>query len=129
MDSGYHPKAWRTLIAVAIQKPNRDYSQPRSYRLIQLLEVIGKALERIQARRLAYIAAKYNLVPPTHFGGVPGKSAQDALLTVMNDIESAWHHNKVVTMLTYNITGFFDTIPHTYLIQTLQTLHIPLPIV
>src|SRR5258708_16777123 len=27
-DSGYHPKAWRTSIAVAIQKPNRNYSQP-----------------------------------------------------------------------------------------------------
>ncbi len=44
-DSGYHPTVWRTLITVAIQKPNRDYSLPRSYRLIQLLEVIGKALE------------------------------------------------------------------------------------
>src|SRR5258708_4577578 len=48
---------------------------------------------------------------------------------MMNDVETAWHHNKVVTMLTYDITGFFDTIPHTYLIKTLHTLHIPLPIV
>ena len=32
-------------------------------------------------------------------------------------------------MLTYNITGFFDTIPHAYLIQTMHTLHVPLPIV
>src|SRR5258708_25206402 len=44
-DSRYHPQAWRTSIAVAIQKPNCDYSLPRLYRLIQLLEVIGKALE------------------------------------------------------------------------------------
>ena len=44
-DSGYHPMTWRTSIAVAIQKPNQDYSLPWSYRLIQLLEVIGKALE------------------------------------------------------------------------------------
>src|SRR5260221_10321944 len=128
-DSGHHPMTWRTSIAIAIQKPNRDYSLPRSYRLIQLLEVIGKALERVQARRLAFIAAKYSLIPPTHFGGVPGKSAQDALLTVMNDVETAWHHNKVVTMLTYNITGFFDTIPHTYLINTMCTLHVPLTMV
>src|SRR5260221_6050312 len=78
-DSGYHPSNWRTSIAVAIQKLNQDYSLPQSYRLIQLLEVIGKALEQVQARCLAYIAAKYNLIPPTHFGGIPGKSAQDAL--------------------------------------------------
>jgi len=44
-DSGHHPAAWRMSIMVAIQKPNCDYSLPQSYRLIQLLEVIGKALE------------------------------------------------------------------------------------
>ncbi len=44
-DSSYHPTTWRTSIAVMIQKPNCDYSLPHSYRLIQLLEVIGKALE------------------------------------------------------------------------------------
>ena len=51
-DLGYHPKTWRTALTVAIQKPNRDYANPRSYRLVQLLEVLGKMLERIQARRL-----------------------------------------------------------------------------
>ncbi len=46
---GYHPKEWHTSIAVTLQKPKRDYSLPRSYRLIQLLEVLGKVLEHIQA--------------------------------------------------------------------------------
>jgi len=76
---------------------------------------------------LAYIAAKYSFIPPSHYGGIPGKLAQDALLTVMNNVETAWHHNKVVSMLTYDIMGFFDTIPHAYLIHTMCTLHVPLP--
>src|SRR5260370_13104285 len=46
---GYHPREWWTSIAVALQKPGRDYSQPQSYRLIQLLEVLGKVLEHIQS--------------------------------------------------------------------------------
>ncbi len=125
-DSRYHPKKWRTSITIAIQKLNCDYTLPCSYRLIQLLEVLGKALERAQVRWLAYIAAKYSFIPPSHYRGIPGKSAQDALLTVMNDVETAWHHNKVVSMLTYDIMGFFDTIPHAYLIHTMCTLHIPL---
>ncbi len=74
-DSGYHLKMWRSAIAVAIQKPNRDYSKPRSYRLIQLLEVLGKTLERVQARRLAYMAAKHNLFPSTQYGRILGRSA------------------------------------------------------
>ena len=128
-DSGYHPKMWRSAIAVAIQKPNRDYSKPRSYRLIQLLEVLGKMLERAQARRLAYMAAKHNLFPSTQYGGIMGRSAQDAILTIIHDIEAAWNHNRAVTMLTFDITGFFNTIPHAHLINTLRDLHIPLPTV
>ncbi len=92
-DSGYHPKAWRMSIAVALQKPNRDYSKLRSYRLIQLLEVLGKMLERIQVWRLTYIAAKYNLFPSTQFGGITGRSVQDAVLAVTHDIEAAWNHD------------------------------------
>ncbi len=128
-DLGYHPKMWRSAIAVAIQKPNRDYSNPRSYRLIQLLEVLGKTLERIQARRLSYMAAKHNLFPSTQYSGILGRSAQDAVMTIIHDIEAAWNHNRVVTMLTFNITGFFDSIPHTHLINTLRDLRIPLLIV
>ena len=92
-DSGYHPKAWRMSIAVALQKPNRDYSKLRSYRLIQLLEVLGKTLERIQVQRLTHIAAKYNLFPSTQFGGITGRSVQDAVLAVTHDIEAAWNHD------------------------------------
>ena len=46
---GYHPEDWQTSIAVMLQKPKQDYSLPHSYRLIQLLEVLGKVLEHIQA--------------------------------------------------------------------------------
>jgi hypothetical protein len=114
---------------VALQKPNRDYALPHSYRLIQLLEVSGKALERVQARRLAFLAAKHQLFPNTQYGGLPGRSAQDALLSITHDIEAAWNHDKVVTMLTFDITGFFDCIPHAHLIDTMRKLHIPNPLV
>ena len=128
-DLGYHLKMWRSAIAVVIQKPNRDYVNPRSYRLIQLLEVLGKTLERIQARRLAYLAAKYNLFPSTQYGRISRRSAQDAVMMIIHDIKAAWNHNRAVSMLTFDITGFFDTIPHAHLIDTLRNCHIPLPIV
>ena len=92
-DSGYHPKKWRTSIVVALQKPNWDYSKLCSYRLIQLLEVLGKTLERIQARRLAFFAAKYHLFPSTQYGRITGRSAQDAVLAIVHDIEAAWNHD------------------------------------
>ncbi|KAI0073435.1 hypothetical protein K474DRAFT_1603352, partial [Panus rudis PR-1116 ss-1] len=53
---GHHPDIWHESIAVALCKPNKkDYSLPRSYRLIQLLDCLGKALEFIQAQRLMHV--------------------------------------------------------------------------
>ena len=119
VDSGYHPKAWRISITVTLQKQNQDYSKPRSYRLIQLLEVLGKTLERIQAQRLSYYATKYKPFPSTQYGGIRGRSAQDAVMTVTHDIEATWNHDRAVTMLMFDITGFFNTIPHMHLLDTL----------
>ncbi|KAJ3933727.1 MAG: hypothetical protein NXY57DRAFT_861784, partial [Lentinula lateritia] len=46
--AGYHPVTWRKAIAVALRKPRKpDYSKPHAYRLITLLECLGKILEKI----------------------------------------------------------------------------------
>ncbi|KAF8586392.1 hypothetical protein K439DRAFT_1341089, partial [Ramaria rubella] len=61
-EEGYHPQIWRCAIAAALRKPNKpDYSMPRAYRLIQLLEDIAKVLERCIARRLRFLVSKHNL--------------------------------------------------------------------
>lgn len=70
-----------------IKKP--DYSLPNAYCPIQLLEVLGKVLERIQAEQLAYWSVKLNVTPALHFGGVKGKSAEDAILVAVHDIQAA----------------------------------------
>ncbi|KAG5731898.1 putative 115 kDa protein in type-1 retrotransposable element [Termitomyces sp. T112] len=70
IETGHHPRPWRKAVAVALRKPNKpDYSEPRAYRLIQLLKCMGKVLEGIIARRLSYMVGKGDLVPPTQFGG------------------------------------------------------------
>ena len=68
--NSYHPKAWHKAITIALQKPNKpDYSNPRAYRLITLLECLAKILEWIVAKRLTFLAGHFNLVPPNQFGG------------------------------------------------------------
>src|SRR5258708_1885854 len=51
------------------------------------------------------------------YGRITGRSAQDAVLAIVHDIEAAWNHDCTTTMLTIDITGFFNTIPHSYLHQ------------
>lgn len=74
-------------ICIVLHKPKKpDYTVPKAYCPIQLLEVFGKALEHIQGDCLSYLVAKYDMIPPLHFGGIKGKLAEDAILCAVHDI-------------------------------------------
>ena len=127
LTAGYHPKQWRKAIAVALRKPNKpDYSNPRAYRLITLLECLGKILEKIVARRLTFLAGKLGLIPPNQFGGRSNSSTADAILTFINDVQAAWNHGLVTSALTFDIKGYFDFVNHDRLLQELRRKHLPL---
>ena len=115
---GYHPKMFRKSICIVLRKPKKpDYTVPKAYRPIQLLEVLGKALERIQGDRLSYLAARYDMIPPLHFGGIKGKSAEDAILCAVHDIQAARNHGLVSSSLTFDIAGYFNNITHPVLLH------------
>ena len=50
--AGYYPKGWREAIGVILPKANKkDYSLPKAYRVISLLNCLGKAFKKILATR------------------------------------------------------------------------------
>ncbi|KAJ0169511.1 hypothetical protein K1T71_015098 [Dendrolimus kikuchii] len=52
---GYFPAVWKEATVVVLRKPGKDdYSQPKSYRPIGLLPVMGKILERLIVNRLTW---------------------------------------------------------------------------
>ena len=127
LEAGYHPRSWRRAIAVALRKPGKpDYSNPRAYRLITLLECLGKVLEKIVACRLTYLAGKHNLVPANQFGGRSNSSTTDALPMFTNNVQCMWNHNLVTSALTFDIKGYFDFVNHNRLLGKLWHKLIPL---
>ena len=90
---GEHHDLWKTATTVVLPKPNKpSYSDPRAYRPIQLLECLGKLLEKIVTTRISYEIGKYSLVPHEQFGGRSNSSCIDAAMSLVHDIESAWKH-------------------------------------
>jgi hypothetical protein len=101
---GYHPKIWCITIEIALLKPGKtDYSEPRAYCLIQLLECIGKVLEKIIADRLTYFLNKHTLNLFSQFGARKGSSTTDAALTFTHDIQTAHNKGLVTSALAIDI--------------------------
>src|SRR5882762_672540 len=129
-NQGYHPLIWRQSTAIVLRKEGKpDYSEPRAYRLIQLLECLGKVLEKIMASRLAHYINVHHLVSPMQFGARPGSSTTDAALTLLHDVETARNANLPTSALTFDIKGFFDNVNHRRLLHVMKTSNLPLEMV
>jgi hypothetical protein len=111
LDAGFHPEAFKKALVVVLSKPNKDdYSDPRAYRLIALIECLGKLLEKVVAKRLDYYANEYNLIHKNQFAGRSGASTTDARVALIHDIQTAKANGLVLSMLNFDIKGYFDFI-------------------
>ena len=118
---GWHPTLFRDASLVAIPKPGkRDQSSPQAYRLIALLSVLGKGLERLIACWMAWIAIKYKVLHPQQFGALPLRSATDLTAALVHDVEEAWAQGLKASMLTLDVQGAFDAILSGCLVGQLQ---------
>jgi len=120
---GHHHSSWKKSMIITFPKPNKpSYNVAKSYRPIQLLECMGKLVEKIVASRLLFDAGKYNLLPSTQFGGRPHSSCLDAGLSLVHDIETARKRGLPSTLLTIDIKGFFDHVQHARLVWVLWNM-------
>ena len=72
LELGYHPKPWKQATGVILKKPGKppeNYSYPKGYRVISLLNCLGKVSERVLAQRLLYLAETTDLLHPSQMGG------------------------------------------------------------
>lgn len=123
---GYFPRRWRQYSTVTLRKPGkRDYTQAKAYRPIALEEALGKVAESVMARWLSELAEAHDLLPNMHFGGRPGRTTSDALLTLVQAIKDAWRKGHVATMLAMDIRQAFPSVSHWKLREEMS--HIGLP--
>jgi len=126
IDKGYHPKQWREAIRVILKKQDRPSQIPKSYRVISLLNCLGKVAEKIVATRLGYLAETTNLLYPEQIGGRSRKSAIDAALALTHDIQLATNRGLESSCLFMDIKGAFDRVSKNQLLGFCQKLGLPI---
>ena len=128
--AGYHPKAWREAVGVILPKANKkDYSLPKAYRVISLLNCLGKAFEKILATRLSYLAETGDLLQPTQIGGRKQKSALDACLLLQSKVQEAWKKKHTTALLFVDVKGAFDHVSANQLLAMCKKLKLPLALI
>ena len=100
----YFPLQWKCAKVIVLLKSNdKIRSNPRSYRGISLLPVLGKVLERVMVNRLMErIPEPCSL----QFGFTPGRSVESAWLHVMERVKDS--DSKYVLGIFVDFKGAFD---------------------
>ena len=121
---GHHP--WKEAKVVVLAKPLRpDYSMPKAYRPISLLECCGKLLEKIVASRLLHDLNLYSLLPANQFGSRDYHCAVDAVMCLMHQAEAALATGHTAALILFDIQGFFDNLNVDRLIGIMTNLGFP----
>ena len=121
---GHHP--WSDALVVVIPKPAKpDYSLPKAYRPISLLECCGKLLEKIIAKRILNDIHHYDILPPTQFGSHEYHCAVDAALCLVYNAQAAVRAGLVASVILFDISGFFDNVNICRTVHIFQNLGFP----
>ncbi|CAK1584821.1 unnamed protein product [Parnassius mnemosyne] len=106
---GHFPKLWKNATIKIIPKPNKeDYTQPKAYRPIGLLPVLGKILEKLFINRVQWQLGKENKMNHRQYGFTPQKSTEDALYDTMALIKKGLKEKSIVVLVSLDIEGAFD---------------------
>mgnify|MGYP001335162396 FL=1 len=119
------PQHFKHSTTVVIPKPGKpSYRETKEYRLIALMNTVGKILDSIITRRLQYYAEQYHLLPRNHTGRRKATSSEHALHLLVEEIYEAWRNDKVASLLLLDVTGAFHNVSHQRLTHNPRKRHI-----
>jgi len=108
---------------VVIPKPGKpDYSKVQAYRVISLLDVISKLLERRAAHLIADHLERKRGLYEGQFGCRKRRSCVDTVTILMNRTQKAWAGKKVAGALFMDVKSAFNNVDKTILGQRMEVL-------
>ena len=111
------PKIWRKARVVALLKPEKDPTDPASYRPISLLCVLYKLYERLLLERLSDKVE--DQLSPDQAGFRPGRSCCGQVLNLTQYIEDGYEEKKMTGAVFVDLSAAYDTVNHRALLLKL----------
>jgi len=108
---------------VVIPKPNEpDYGVAKAYRVITLLNCLGKVVEKVAANAIAEECERRQLLHDGQFGCRKRRSAIDAVERLMKRVEEAWGRGNTAAVLLMDVKGAFPHVAKGNLIKRMEEM-------
>jgi len=115
---------------VVIPKPGKpDYSKVRAYRVISLLDVTAKLVERTAAHLISDHLERKRGLHDGQFGCRKRRSCVDAVALLMNRTQRAWTEKRVAGTLLMDVKSAFNNVNKAHLGRRMETLGIVLDLI
>jgi len=96
---------------VIIPKPKKQsYDSPKLFRLIVLLNTVGKLIEKVIGKRLQFLIMSNDFIYLDQLGGLKFKSMTDVGVALTYIIWSGWVKNLSTSTLAFDIAQFFPSL-------------------
>ena len=99
---GYYPLDWKSPQTIFLNKPGKINSLANNFRTIQLINILGKSLERVVHTRMYEHARKRNLINPEQAAYQWFKSCNDKIFQLAQSLIQALKQDQ------YHCTVFMD---------------------
>ena len=106
------PTNWKHAIILPFLKPNKDPTQPTSYRPLSLVSNIGKIYEKLILNRMYWYLENNTLLPEYQTGFRRERSTEDQLARLEHIICKSLKEKKIVITVYFDISKAFDKVPH-----------------
>lgn len=121
--TGYYSERWKLGDCIFLHKSGKNYKNPKSYRPITLLNIMGKICERIMHRRI--MTSCKRLIPEFQHGFMSGRGTGTQILRTCKYISDALSEGHSVAMISTDLSKAFDSINHRGLTKKLQEGDVP----
>lgn len=106
---GIHPQAWKTAKGILLRKPNKpNYTLVKAYRVISLLNCLGKVVEKIAAEAISNYCETTKSLHLGQMGSRKQRSAIDAVACLIQRTHDSWKRQQLMGALFMDVKGAFD---------------------
>jgi len=101
---GYWPLQFKVSASIIILKPNKDlYNSPKAFRLIVLLNTLGKLIKKVIGERLQFHSISNNFIHLSQLGSLKQCLLSDTGVALTYFICTGWVKNNTTSTLVFDI--------------------------